>query len=64
MKRFDALAYMRIAGYHGDKLAFTRLFVENRVSRQVADAEFHRGATMKKAGVPCNCSNCKTTKAP
>lgn len=61
MKRKDALTYMRIAGYHGDRASFTRLFIENRVSRDAADAEFHRGGAMKKAGIPCACKTCNQT---
>jgi hypothetical protein len=53
---------MRIAGYHGDRARFTRLLIESRVARQAADAEFHRGASMKEAGVPCTCTTCNPTK--
>jgi len=58
MKRADALIHIRVAGYHSDSRAFTRLYVENRVSRSAADAEWHRGAAMKAAGVPCTCRDC------
>uniref|UniRef100_UPI0039F6B758 hypothetical protein n=1 Tax=Sulfuriferula sp. GW6 TaxID=3345112 RepID=UPI0039F6B758 len=58
MKRKDALVLIRVAGYHADKAAFTRLYVENRVSREAANAEYQRGQEMKKAGVPCQCREC------
>jgi hypothetical protein len=66
MKRKDALNYIRVAGYHGDNAAYTRLLIENRVSLNAAKAEFRRGADMKAAGVGCTCSACnpanQTTK--
>lgn len=57
-KRSMALGWIRIAGYHADDKAMVRLYVENRISYQVAIAEFRRGAEMKRAGVPCFCSQC------
>lgn len=43
MKRSLALEYMRIAGYEGDKAAWTRLLVENRVSYKAAQEAFNQG---------------------
>lgn len=59
MTRKDALGWIRIAGYHGDDKSMVRLYVENRISYQVAIAEFRRGAAAKKAGVPCACRDCR-----
>lgn len=58
MKRKDALAHIRIAGYHGDKRGFMRIYTEHRISLQVANAEYARGEEMKKNGVPCKCFDC------
>lgn len=62
MKRADALAYMRIAGYHSDTADFTRLYVENRVSRPVANEAYRTGTKQKLAGVPCHCHKCSGAK--
>jgi hypothetical protein len=59
MKREDALSALRIAGYHNDRVLFVRTYVENRVSRQVANEEYARGAGLKKLGVRCTCHECK-----
>ena len=62
MKRKDALAAIRIAGYHGDEESGILLYVKNRVSLQVYNREFNAGAAMRRSGVPCNCFECKTGK--
>ena len=59
MKRADALTSLRIAGYHADQRTFVRVYVENRISKKVADEEFRRGAAMRRAGVGCTCLECK-----
>jgi hypothetical protein len=58
MKRKDAINHILIAGYHGDNAAYTRLYIENRVSLDVAKAAFKQGTDMKEAGVGCSCSAC------
>lgn len=60
MKRSDAINAMRIAGYHDDSKRFTRLLVENRVARDVADKAWILGKKQKAGGMPCACPNCKT----
>ena len=60
MKREDALSALRIAGYHDDQLTFVRTYVENRISRKVANEEFNRGAALKRAGVRCTCFQCRS----
>lgn len=62
LKRKDALVLLRIAGYHGNQKSFIRLYVENRVSRPAANAEWSRGAAMKAAGVPCTCIACREAR--
>lgn len=59
MKRADALTHIRIAGFHGDKKAFTRLYVENRVSYPAAQEAYRQGIRQKEAGVRCDCFECK-----
>lgn len=60
MKRADALAHIRLAGYHGDDRAFMRLYTENRISYATAKQARDAGAAARRAGVPCNCHSCKT----
>jgi hypothetical protein len=62
-KRKTVLEHMKIAGYHADTRAFTRLFVENRINRVTADAAYFLGADMRKRGVKCNCLDCKKLTA-
>ena len=62
MKRSDLLACIRIAGYHNDLAEGTRIFVENRISRQAYDEAFRKGAEMKRAGIKCSCFECKNSK--
>jgi hypothetical protein len=37
MKRKDALTVCKVAGYHQDRATFTRVYIENRISRPAAD---------------------------
>ena len=59
MKRADLIAALRVAGYHNDSQAFTRLFLENRIARPVADGAFERGREQKRQGMACACYSCK-----
>lgn len=63
MNRKDALAYMRIAGYHNDHKTFTRLLVENRVSLQSANEAWRSGVAAKQGGMKCECPGCKAELA-
>jgi hypothetical protein len=58
MKRSQALAWMRVAGYHADRWAFTRLLVEERVSRAAGEAAWKQGTEAKRNGVACKCRRC------
>lgn len=60
MKRADVLTYLTIAGFHGDRAAFTRLYVENRISYGVAKAAYEQGRAALARGVKCTCHDCKT----
>ncbi len=59
MKRADLLARFRIAGYHGKKGDYTRLFVENRVTRGAAQKQYDAGRAAYLAGKTCSCFECK-----
>ncbi len=59
MTRKHALAYARVAGYHADTAAFTRLICSCRVNRQAMNDAWHSGANAKLAGIPCGCYECK-----
>ena len=53
------LSHIRVAGYHDDLKAFCRLYVENRISKAVADKAYNAGRKQKRDGVPCGCYLCK-----
>lgn len=58
------LAAMKVAGYHNDHRAFTRLYVEHRISFVRAKAMFQLGIKAKHAGVPCSCPGCTHADRP
>lgn len=58
MKREYLLAYLRVAGYHEDRATFTRLYIENRISRPAAEDAFRAGRQAKVRGVRCDCHEC------
>lgn len=60
MNRKTALVTLRFAGYHSDSSLWTRTYIENRVSRAKANEEWARGASMKVAGIPCTCLDCRS----
>lgn len=60
MKRAQALLAVQYAGYHGDKRESTRLLIENRISRAAHLEAWKRGASMKAAGIACQCRECVT----
>ncbi len=59
MKRKDAIALAKIAGYHDDEKAIIRLRVENRISYSVLQEAYLQGARKRAKGMPCTCSDCK-----
>lgn len=63
MKRSDALSAMRLAGYHDDSRAFTRLVCTTRVSREKANEQWRIGRQLRAAGVRCECFTCREAKA-
>lgn len=61
MTRALAMAHLRIAGYHDDRAAWTRLYVENRVSYAAAKRAWAAGKLARDNGVRCTCTECKET---
>lgn len=59
MKRADAMTYLTIAGFHEDRAAFTRLYIENKISYGSAKAAYEQGRAAKARGVRCTCIDCK-----
>jgi hypothetical protein len=59
-----AIIRLRIAGYHEDRAAFKRLYVENRVGYEAAKRAYGEGQRMKVAGVRCTCSDCAQGAKP
>jgi len=55
-----ALTYLRIAGYHGDRALWTRVYVENRIGYQTAKKAWAEGERMKANGVGCTCADCQS----
>ena len=60
--RKTTLDLIRIAGYHNDTKAFTRLYCESRLSRTAANEAWQLGATQKIKGIKCNCVECEKIK--
>lgn len=58
-KRETVLQQIKVAGYHGDSRAATRLLIENPVSRKNYNLAWEAGVAAKRAGVPCECYLCK-----
>ncbi len=59
MKRKEAIALIKVAGYHNDSAAGTRLYIENRVSYQSYKDAYRLGQQSKAAGVRCTCQECQ-----
>jgi hypothetical protein len=57
-----ALSLMRVAGYHDDMRAWTRLYVEQRVSFAVANDQFKKGQQARRNGVRCTCAECNNNE--
>lgn len=58
MTRAVALALARVAGYHADTRAWTRLLIEARVNRPAMRAAYDQGVRARAAGVRCICREC------
>lgn len=53
-----AIESMRYAAYHDDRKAWTRLYIENRVSFLRANEAWKSGVAAKERGIPCRCPDC------
>lgn len=62
MDRKTALQVIKVAGYHEDSKTFMRTYTENRISYSAAMKMYEVGYQQKKAGVKCDCSQCKNEK--
>jgi hypothetical protein len=58
MKRKEALAAIRAAGYRGDIERAMLLYVRNWVSFRIYRQEFEMGVAMRQNGVPYDCLEC------
>lgn len=48
MKRADLIRALKGCGAENDRAKFTRLYIENRVSRVVADQAWRDGAALRR----------------
>jgi hypothetical protein len=60
-RREVALTKIRVAGYHEDRATFTRTYIEERVSYQVAKNAYADGQRFRASGVRCTCHDCGTS---
>lgn len=56
--REQALALLRVAGYHGDQRAWMRAYTERRISYAVARKIWAEGQRARASGVKCTCVDC------
>lgn len=59
MKRKDAIALIRYAGYHEDTGTGLRIYIENRISYEAYTEAFNEGRKLKRNGMKYNCRQCK-----
>lgn len=59
MGRKNALTKIRMAGFHEDRGMGTRIMIDAHISIGVYQKEFQKGRDMKKAGVRCDCLDCR-----
>lgn len=62
MKRADALAAIKFAGYHGDRRALVRLRIEQHIATAAAREAFAAGEKAKANGMSCGCLECREAK--
>ena len=62
MKREDAIAHIKYAGYHDDMEKGVRLYSENKVSYPVFVGAFNEGRKAQERGVKCTCPECRENK--
>lgn len=59
MQRKDALAHIKVAGYHEDSKAAMRIYTENRISYAAYSDAYAAGRQAKASGIPCGCTGCQ-----
>lgn len=62
-KRTVWLSRMRIAGFHNDSAAYTRLLIEAKVNRAELELAWREGVLLKQQGALCGCSGCIAARA-
>ena len=63
MTRADALTRARLAGYHADTAAYTRVLTEARVRRAALDEAYMAGQQQRADGMRCECHQCRAAAA-
>jgi hypothetical protein len=58
-KRESAIVRAKVAGYHEDRRAFTRLVIESRVNRKAMLDAWRLGIAARANGIKCDCYECK-----
>lgn len=61
MKRKDAIAWLRVAGYHNDERTGLRIYTESRLSYHAYREAWNEGARAKNNGMKCYCAECIST---
>jgi hypothetical protein len=61
IKRKDALAAVRAAGWHGDGKAGLMAWVSARMSHATYAREYLAGSVARENGEPCQCATCQAT---
>lgn len=59
MKRKHLITALRVAGCHQDRQTWMRVYVENRISLQVANEAWRSGVKAKENGMRCDCCRCQ-----
>lgn len=62
MTRKEALAALKVAGYHDDSKTWARTYTENRISYAAAKTAWMDGQAARQRGVPCHCYTCTRHK--
>jgi hypothetical protein len=58
VNRSQRIQRLRVAGYHHDTAAYTRLLIEAHVNRAAAREAYLEGVRAKFRGLPCACAQC------
>lgn len=61
MTREQLIGHLRVAGYHGDRAKFMRLYGGNRIEIGRAQEAFEAGRLMRATGMKCSCIECRSS---